>query len=636
MSALGGKRTLVGRFAGEFHGALATILFEFQVGRAVVSVGAKEHFACMSDIFVSYARPSERHARQIGETLRAVGYTVWRDDELPAHRAYSEVIEERIKSAKAVVVLWSVEAAKSQWVRAEADAAREAGTLVQATLDGSLPPMPFNQIQCADLLNWAGDTTSQGWRKLESSVALLVGGPVQSGPERGETSDASTGKLSICVLPLVNMSGDTEQEYFSDGISEDIITDLSKISALSVVARNTAFTYKGKVLDVKEVARQLGVTHVLEGSVRKVGSRVRITAQLIDGKAGDHLWAERYDRDLDDIFAIQDEISKAIASALQLRLLPKEKKAIEVRSTESADAYNLYLMARQHWISGNDGDPRRDEVVQRICRQATAVDPHYALAWALMALAQTSLRFRFAKAGDEGLRSAEQALAIDPSLAEAHCVKGIFLREQGMQEQADAEMQTALRLNPESWEVNKEYARHLFRQGRFADAVPYFERAAALMETDYNSPGLLISCYNALGDVPGRHRAAELTQQRAEKAIAQDQSNGAALGYGASSLAVLGDAERAKEWIARALLIDPDNQTMRYNLACSLSVYLNDSEAAVDLLEPYFDQVEISDIQHAKIDPDMHPLRDHPRFRKMMANADARISASGEQQIVAS
>lgn len=581
----------------------------------------------MSDIFVSYARPTERQARLIGETLRGLGYSVWRDDELPAHRAYSEVIEERIKSAKAVLVVWSADAAKSQWVRAEADAAREAGTLVQVTIDGVIPPMPFNQIQCADLSNWAGDTTSAGWRKVEASLSLLAGSGGDSGAANAAASSSSSRKLSVCVLPFINMSGDAEQEYFSDGISEDIITDLSKISAVSVIARNTAFTYKGKVLDVKEVARELGVSHVLEGSVRKAGSRVRITAQLIDGKAGDHLWAERYDRDLTDIFAIQDEISKAIASALQLKLLPKEKKAIEHRGTDSAEAYNLYLMARQHWISGNDGDPRRDEVVQRICRQATAIDPNYAGAWALMALAQASLRFRFGKTGDDGLKSAERALSLEPALAEAHCVKAIFLREQGMNEKADAEMETAVRLNPKSWEVNKEAGRHLFRKCRFAEAVPYFEKASELMESDYNDPGLLISCYNALGDAEGRHRAAEMTQQRAERAIAQDPGNGAALGYGASSLAVLGDADRANEWIQRALLIDPDNMTMRYNLACSLTTYLGDSGAALDLLEPYFQAVGIADIAHAKVDPDMDGLRDNARFKQMLSEAERRIKA---------
>ena len=172
------------------------------------------------DVFISYARSSEQQAHRIAEQLRKEGFSVWRDDELPAHRSYSDVIEERLKSAKAVVVLWCAESAKSHWVRAEADTAREAGTLVQATLDSSLPPMPFNQIQCADLNGWNGDTSSAGWRKLEGSVAALVAGTAEESPLPAPTSHrAQAVHASICVLPFVNMSGETEQEYFSDGIS---------------------------------------------------------------------------------------------------------------------------------------------------------------------------------------------------------------------------------------------------------------------------------------------------------------------------------------------------------------------------------------------------------------------------------
>ena len=172
----------------------------------------------MSDVFVSYARPTEAQARMVAEALRSRGYAVWRDDELPAHRAYGEVIEERLKSAKAVVVVWSVDAIRSQWVRAEADVAREAGTLVQLSIDGVPPPMPFNQIQCADLYGWTGDLTAPGWMKVESSVASLVG---SRAPEPGaDKASAAPRKAAICVLPFINMSGDGEQEYFSDGISK--------------------------------------------------------------------------------------------------------------------------------------------------------------------------------------------------------------------------------------------------------------------------------------------------------------------------------------------------------------------------------------------------------------------------------
>src|SRR5258708_943597 len=204
-------------------------------------------------------------------------------------------MEGGLKAAKAVVVIWSAEAAKSQWVQSEADRARTDNKLVQLTVDGAPLPMPFDRIQCAELAGWDGEADSPGWRKVAASVADLAGGPrALSTPAR---STRAASRLSICVLPFANISDDPQQEYFSDGISEDIITDLSKVSALSVVSRNTAFTFKGKSFDVPHIARQLGVSHVLEGSVRKAGNRVRITAQLIDATADDHVWADRYCRD---------------------------------------------------------------------------------------------------------------------------------------------------------------------------------------------------------------------------------------------------------------------------------------------------------------------------------------------------
>src|SRR2546423_8284626 len=209
------------------------------------------------------------------------------------------------------------------------------------------------------------------------------------------------GRFSICVLPFANMSGDPEQEYFSDGISEDIITDLSKISSLHVVSRNTAFTFKGKAVDVGQVASQLNVDHLLEGSVRKAAGRVRITAQLIDTKNDVHLWAERYDRDLNDIFAIQDEISLAIVDALKVKLLPEEEKAIEQRGTENVDAYNLFLMARQTYATGAESDARRLDAIIRMCRRAVEIDPNYADAWALMALAEVLLRSNVGRQGGD-------------------------------------------------------------------------------------------------------------------------------------------------------------------------------------------------------------------------------------------
>jgi adenylate cyclase len=580
----------------------------------------------VGDIFVSYGRSSEGQAQQIAEALRAAGYSVWRDDELPAHRSYGDVIEERLRSAKAVVVVWSAEAVRSQWVRAEADVAREAGTLVQITIDGTLPPLPFNQIQCADLNGWTGDTTVAGWRKVEGSIGLLVGTETRSGVSP-EQKEMPARRVAICVLPFINLSGDAEQEYFSDGITDDIITDLSKVSALSVTARNTAFTFKGQTIEAGQIARQLKVTHVLEGSIRKSGERVRINAQLIDGEAGDHIWADRYDRDLTDIFAIQDEISKAIVSALSLKLLPKEKKAIEHRGTSSVEAYNLYLMARQHWMSGNDGDSRRDKVVIRICRQATEIDPSYAKAWALIALAQAEMRFGHSRPED-ALSSAQRALQLDPNLPEALCVKARYLAdEDGKHEEADRQIQMALRLDPESWEVNKEAARILSRSGKMREAIPYFEKAALLAESDYYSTGMLQTCYAAIGDEKGLHRAAELTLERTQRVLAQDPATGSALGHGAVALAVLGDGERAKDWIKRALLMDPDNFTMRWNLTCALSRFLGDKKAAIDLLATFLDRAPPPFVEYIRLDPDLDPLRDEPRFQTLVTAAEQRVKS---------
>jgi adenylate cyclase len=204
------------------------------------------------------------------------------------------------------------------------------------------------------------------------------------------------------------MSGDPEQEYFSDGITEDIITDLSKVSALAVISRNSAFVFKGKHVDVPKVARDLKVSHVLEGSVRKAGGRVRITAQLVDGSSNDHVWAERYDRDLNDIFALQDEISQAIVKALKLKLLPEEKKAIERRGTENVEAYNLYLMARQLHVTGHEGDARRGEAIIRLCARATEA-AGYARAPGRPWRGQIILRRHWKRGDDDGLLAAERA-----------------------------------------------------------------------------------------------------------------------------------------------------------------------------------------------------------------------------------
>lgn len=585
----------------------------------------------MADVFVSYSRSDRTRVAPLVAAIKAKGWTVWWDPSIAAGQQFDDQIEAELLAASAVLVVWTPTSVVSRWVRGEARDAADRDILVPARFDNARLPIDARAIQTTDLDEWGEDPASAPFQDLLRSLTAVI--------ERQRASKvvtpaaaapvAGSARVAICVLPFVNMSGDQEQEYFSDGITEDIITDLSKVSALAVVSRNSAFMYKGKNVDVTKVARELRVGHVLEGSVRKAGGRVRITAQLliVDGLSNDHVWAERYDRDLNDIFSLQDEISEAIVSALKFKLLPNEKKAIEQRGTDNVEAYNLYLMARQTYVTGYDSDPRRAEAIIRLCSRATEIDPQYSRAWALLAIGQMILRFDHGKNSDDGLASAERALALDANLAEAHAVKAKILAEHGRHDEAATEINIALRLNPESYEVNRAAAYLRFRQQRIDEAIGYYEKSMSLMETDLNSGSMLLTCYNALGNSQAALRTARVTLARVEKMLVQDPNNATAMGSGALALGVLGDGERAKEWINRALLIDPDNMNARYNFACSLASLFKepDVDAAMDLLGPVYETLAAGFLDHANVDPDLDTLRENPRFKAMVAAAEARL-----------
>src|SRR5579862_374763 len=449
----------------------------------------------MADVFVSYSRSDKARVAPLVAAIKAKGWSVWWDPSIAAGQEFDDQIEAELLAASAVLVVWTPASVQSRWVRGEARDAVERDILVPVRFDSARLPIDARAIQTTDLDKWDEDPTSSPFQDLLRSLSAVI--------ERQRASKATTPavisgpatsspRVAICVLPFANMSGDQEQEYFSDGITEDIITDLSKVSALSVVSRNSAFMYKGKHVDVPKLARELKVGHVLEGSVRKAGGRVRITAQLVDGSSNDHVWAERYDRDLNDIFALQSEISEAIVKALKLKLLPEEKKAIEERGTDSVEAYNLYLMARQSYISGHEADARRLDAILRLCSRAIEIDPGYARAWALMAIGQMTLRFVHGRKGDDGLVPAERALALDPNLPEAHAVKARILAQHGRHDEAAAEIDIALRLDPGSYEVNRSAAYLRFRQQRLDEAIRYYEKSMSLMETDLNSGSMLL------------------------------------------------------------------------------------------------------------------------------------------------
>jgi adenylate cyclase len=242
-----------------------------------------------------------------------------------------------------------------------------------------------------------------------------------------------------------------------------------------------------------------------------------------------------------------------------------------------------------------------------------------------MGLAQLELRFVHGR-DENALPAAERAIEINPGLPEAHCIKARYLEEEGRAEEAERQIKTALKLDPDSWEANREVARMLFRHGRIGEAIPYFEKAASLTETDWHNLLMLSTCYQATGDKEGVQKAAQSTIERTERAVTNDPTNGTALAAGAYALAMFGQTDRAREWTRRALLLDPDNLNMRYNLACTMIRQLNDYDDALESLAQFFDRMNSASwIRHLEVDPDLDPIREDPRFKRMLAEAKQRL-----------
>ncbi len=421
---------------------------------------------------------------------------------------------------------------------------------------------------------------------------------------------------SIAILPFNNMSGDAEQEYFSDGITEDIITDLSKISGLFVVARHTAFTYKNKPVKVEQVGRELGVAFVLEGSVRKAGARVRVTGQLVSSKDGGHVWAERFDRDLTDIFAIQDEITHAIVEQLKVKLLPQEKKSIGQVPTENIEAYTYYLRGRDFL---HRRSKRYFQLARRMFAKAVELDPNYARAYAGMADCDSFLymTYHVDVSIDGILVTTEKALALDPKLAEAHASRGVAFSAGQRYDEAKVEFEQAIALNPNSFEAHYFYARSSFAQGKIEQAIALFERAVEIRPDDYQIPCLLVGIYRSLGREEDAKDAARRGSELAERELARHPEDSRPAQLGAGALFELGEKERAREWTVRAMAIDPDDPVAQYNAACSYS-RLGDTDLALDLLERCLPNLGHEKVNWSKYDSELDPVRSNPRYQTIM------------------
>jgi adenylate cyclase len=576
----------------------------------------------MADIFVSYSRTDRGRVAPLVAALEAQGWSVWWDPEITPGDEFDALISAELESARAVVVVWSPLSVDSRWVKGEARDAADRGVLVPVRFENARLPIDVRSIHTTDLDDWGGNRDSGPFKALCAALEAKLKLSAAKKTAVQAAKDARPA-VAICVLPFANMSGDPEQEYFSDGITEDIITDLGKVSALSIVSRNTAFSFKGAAADVAQIARQTKASYVLVGSVRKSGARVRITAQLIGAANDSQVWGERYDRDLNDIFALQDEISKAIVAALKLTLLPGEKQALEQRGTSNPDAYKLYLMARQFWLLDSE---RNNEIVVRICNRVIEIDPNYAQAWATMALAQWNSFWRGDSAND-GEQAAVTAVRLDPNLADSHAAMGAAHRSKGRYQEGLISCQNALRLEPNSYVGNRIAGLCCLGLRRYDDAISHFELAAAAMESDFTASTFISQSYKAKADVERMKSAARRALDRIERLVAADPGHSRAIGMGVAMLAALGEKERAREWATRARLVDPENVNLHYNLACAMSS-LGEIDMTLETLAGIAPRFTPGMMSWMEADPDFDAIRAEPRFQAMMAAVKARFATS--------
>jgi adenylate cyclase len=406
-----------------------------------------------------------------------------------------------------------------------------------------------------------------GWQKAAVAVVialLVVAGGVaiwkSSQPPPMEVASVEKmafplpDKPSIAVLPFDNLSGDPKQEYLSDGISEEIISALSSVPKLFVIARNSTFTYKGKPVKVQQVAEELGVQYVLEGSVKKSGDKIRITAQLVDALNGHHLWAKRYDRNLKDIFAVQDEITKKIITAMQVKLTEGEQARAAARGTDSLEAYLKCLQANEYY---NRSNIETHALAGQLVEEAIALDPEYA--WAYYAQARNTLWYVWhgtSKSPKQSLAEAtellQKAIALDDNLAEAHGLLGFTYAIERQHDKALAQGKKAVALNPNSAMAHLWLGKVYTFASRWEESILEYKKAIRL---DPIPPGYY---FWSLGLSCGRAGQYDEAITWCEKAVHMEPDNLMARIMMTAVYSWSGRDEKARAEAAEVLRIDPD------------------------------------------------------------------------------
>jgi len=430
------------------------------------------------------------------------------------------------------------------------------------------------------------------------------------------TEGRETPLPSIAVLPFADMSPEKDQGYFCDGIAEEIINALCRVQGLRVASRTGSFQFKDSAADLREIGNALRVDTVLEGSVRKSDHRLRITVQLIEAGRGFHLWSESYDRELRDVFAIQQEIAHAVVRSLQVTLSPQEKGALAEVPTSHIQAYDYYLRGRSFYYRYGRHDI---EFALQLFSRATELDPGYALAQAGLADCWSYI-YLYAERKDSVRQQAEaagrRAVELAPESAQAQASLAVALSLGSHKEEAQAAFEKAIRLDPALFEAWYFYARQAFASGDMPKAQSLYEEAMRVRPEDFYSPLLVAQVYQELGRPEDARAARERGVALVEKHIDLHPDDARALYMGANGLVALGQKEKGLDWARRARRIDPDDPMLLYNLGCIHSLAGN-IEEAVDCLERAASGglLQKGWYEH---DGDLDPLRGHPRFKALL------------------
>lgn len=461
------------------------------------------------------------------------------------------------------------------------------------------------------VLAWAVELTPDGPRIETGAIEKPDDKPAAEPDQAIEKKNS----ISVAVLPFLNLSNDPDNEYFSHGMSEEILNLLCKLPQLTVASRTSSFSFKAKDVDMATVAKQLGVDVILEGSVRRSGDRVRITAQLIDGKSDRHLWSETYDRELKDVFAVQDEIAQNIVDALEISLSPAQQRSIQKRvATEDMDAYDFYLRGR-YFVDRGDMDSG-----ERMFEKAIGLDESFALAWAGVADCH-SWRTMWYESSPDSLQKADEcslkALQLAPNQAEAHASRSYALTMNGKYSEAEAEFKSAIKLDPQLYEAYYYAGRAYFAQGKFRQAADAFAQAGAIRPDDVSAATMTSTALKSVGSEEEIRKAAEHSISVAERYLALNPDDALALSRAANELINLGEIEKGLEWAERAYSISPEK--CRYNVACAFIVS-GKTERALKLLEEHAKAGAVQ-VDWLEQDRDWDAVRDHPRFKAIVEMA---------------